>query len=170
MSRNKYLVVCDTEALWLFITWYYCGRSWLLRTIYKKYSRKRSLIWASGEDALIVMKSCEQAEMAKKKKKKQNYTAIHSKARDSIRKDTSVEFVSYAYFCLLGILPLFWWFVLNDSLCGYVFVTEEHTRMRSHGFSDLRPMIYFLWTCASLCYCFPVFTCLLSRPPGRQVI
>lgn len=102
---------------------------------------------------------------------KKNYTDMHSKARDSIRKETLVEFVSYAYFCLLGILPLFWWFVLNGSLCGYVFVTEEHTGTRPHGFSDFsRPLMYFLWTRACLCYCFPVFTCLLSRPPGRQVI
>lgn len=36
--------------------------------------------------------------------------------------------MSYAYFCLWGILPLF--FGLNDSLCSYVFVTEERVGRR----------------------------------------
>lgn len=51
-----------------------------------------------------------------KRNGKKKYTDVHSKARDSIHKDTWIEFVSYAYFCLFGIWPLFWWFVLNDSL------------------------------------------------------
>lgn len=68
-------------------------------------------------------------------------------------------------------LAIVWFFVLNDPVCGYIFVTEEHARRRQCGFFDFsRPLICSLWTSACLCCPFPVFMFLLPRPSGKQVI
>lgn len=53
-------------------------------------------------------------------------------------------------------------FVLNDPLCRYIFVTEEHARTRQCGFSDFpRPLTYSLWTKHSLVL---FLACLLVSP------
>lgn len=88
---------------------------------------------ALDEDNLIAVMSCVQTELARKK-----VLDIHSKARDSIHKYTQIELSVLCRFLscwdLAIVLVFCFVFVLNDPLCGHVFVTEEHATMRNVAF------------------------------------
>lgn len=132
---------------------------------YEKSSRKSNSSWASDKDNLIAVASCVQVEMARK-----TYLDTHSEARDSVHKFTLIEYMSRAYLCLAGILPLFWCFVLNGPLCSHVFVTEERASMRQCGSFDFPRPLLSLSGPVLVCAVPFAFVCLLSRPSGRQAI